>query len=74
MRFQVPPTGWPVGQYLIFGIIDTADPTDPWAKIVAGLVPPPNSCPLDDEAYAVMRRAYSPSVLKFYGITGVVRR
>jgi hypothetical protein len=36
--------------------------------------PPANATPLDDHAYAAMKRVYGPELLKFYGITGVVVR
>ena len=57
MKYQIGPQGWPVGQYLLTGVIDTSA-DDYWSQLVRGRPLPPNAHPLDEEAFRAMRTLY----------------
>jgi hypothetical protein len=69
MKFQVNGQGWSVGDVLIppMTLIDVSA-NDHASLLARGKIPPPNSTPLDAEAYDVMLKHYGPDVLKFYGV------
>ena len=76
MRYQIMGWGFPVGDKLIpVGTIIDHSASDDWSRLAAtaGGAPPPNSTPLDQEAYDLMVKHYSHEKIAYVG-PDVVRR
>jgi hypothetical protein len=61
MKYRVEGRGWPLdggARLCPTGTVIDADVDETWSRLAAGLPPPMNATPLDDEAYYAQRKAY----------------
>jgi hypothetical protein len=61
MRYRVEGRGWPLGGGAWLcptGTVIDADVDEMWSRLAAGMPPPINATPLDDETYYAQRKAY----------------